>query len=121
MDVSNKGSGLAMIRNAFFSADGQRIHHWPELVKRALGEEHNFTYSSFGRSVVASGEHVEILNFPCDQPSKPKPAKDLHSPAPPKPEHACQRLKSFLSNTPSSISYSPPLYHLSILTSQPNL
>src|SRR5260370_40469726 len=117
MDVSNKGSGLAMIRNAFFSADGQRIHHWPELVKRALGEEHNFTYSSFGRSVVASGEHVEILNFPCDQPSKPKPAKDLHSPAPPKPEDACERLKSFLAKMTFSICYCSTLDECWILTS----
>src|SRR5437868_1227887 len=71
VDLSNKGSGPALIRNVLLSVAGQPIHNWVELVTRAVGKEHDsrdLSYYSFGRSVIAAGEHIRVLSFPCKPP-----------------------------------------------------
>jgi hypothetical protein len=110
IDLANKGSGPAFVRNISFVLDGKPIHDWLELVQRTAGPdgrlgERGFSYSGMGHAVLSAGEHERVLEYTCKRLPAPPGATRLEQAGIAPADAQCARLRELILKADIRICY----------------
>ena len=112
VNLSNKGSGPALIRNVIITDDGKPLHDWFELARHALGgqpQKADISYSSFGRSVLSAGEESHVFTFTCPKDKRADQKSSAPTSPPPSDflphEETCARLVTAIRHLSLSLCY----------------